>query len=79
MKREERQRIKSDFGVWFCKKDQKDMYYLALCAPTYPERHIYAAVAQLTAHLAQLGDYETEPDVPQRIRRPRSNYTPRRS
>lgn len=63
LKKEERQRIKSEFGVWFAKKDSKDMFYLALCVNTYPERHIYAAVGQLQAHLAQLGDYETEPDV----------------
>jgi hypothetical protein len=36
LKKDERQRIKSDFGVWFCKKDQREMYYLALCVPNYP-------------------------------------------
>lgn len=49
--------------MWFCKKDQHEIFYLALCAHNYPERHIYAAVAQLQAHLAQLGDYEHEADV----------------
>jgi hypothetical protein len=52
LKRDERQRIKSEYGVWFGKKDQRDMYYLALCVTTYPERHIYAAIAQLQSHLA---------------------------
>ena len=40
------------------------MLYFALCVQTYPERHIYAAVGELRTHLASIGDYANEPDVP---------------
>lgn len=63
LKNEERQRIKSEFGVWFCKKDDKGFFYFAHCIDNYPERHIYAAINELRQHLATIGDYPSEPDV----------------
>ena len=63
--KEERQKLTSSggLGCWFCKRDSRGMFYLALCVDKYPERHIYAAIGQLKDHLAQLGEYENEPDV----------------
>lgn len=43
------------------------MFYLTLCIEKYPERHIYAGIAQLKDHLALLGEYENEPDVVQSL------------
>ena len=54
---DERQRIKSEYGLWFCKKDVKGFYYFALCVQNYPERHIYAAINLVREHLDKLGDY----------------------
>lgn len=31
LKKEERQRIKSEYGVWFCKKDDKGFVYFVHC------------------------------------------------
>lgn len=60
---DERQKIKSAHGCWYCKKDNKEIVYMVLCSSNYPERHIYAAINQLRDHLQKLGEYETEPDV----------------
>ncbi len=76
--KEERQRIKSEFGCWFCKRDDRGVYFIALCQPNYPERHVYAAIALIRTHLAQLGDYESEADVLLPSPRPLSGCTPRR-
>ena len=63
MRPEERQKINTTNGCWYCKKDAKEIIYFALCSTNYPERHIMAAINQLRDHLQKLGDYETEPDV----------------
>jgi hypothetical protein len=63
LKNDQRQRIFTDNGVWFCKKDDKGIFYFALCTKNYPERHIYAAFSALGAHLAKIGDYSSEPEV----------------
>jgi len=36
---------------------------MALCVPSYPERHIYAAIGQVRDHLLKLGEYQNEADV----------------
>lgn len=63
MRVDERQKIKSANGTWSCKKDAKEMIYIVLCSPNYPERHIFGAINALRDHLQKLGDYNTEPDV----------------
>jgi hypothetical protein len=55
---DERQKIKSGYGCWYCKKDHKGIIYLALCSPNYPERHIYGAINLLREHLQKIGEYE---------------------
>lgn len=54
----------SEYGKWFCKKDDKGFLFYALCIKKYPERHIYSAFQELRTHLAKIGDYSTEPEVP---------------
>ena len=53
----------SEYGKWYCKKDDKNILYFVLCSKQYPERHIYKAIGELRAHLALIGDYSNEPDV----------------
>ena len=60
---EERQKINTGNGCWYCKKDSKGIVYFVLCSTNYPERHIMAAINSLRDHLGKLGDYESEPDV----------------
>lgn len=79
LKKDERQRIASEYGVWFGKKDEKGFYYFALCTSNYPERHIFACINEVKLHLATIGDYSTEPDVPPFTPSPPSNYMPRAS
>jgi hypothetical protein len=59
----ERQKISSAFGIWFCIRDQQGIIYFVLCTSNYPERHIYGAIEKLKVHFQQLGDYSTESDV----------------
>jgi hypothetical protein len=64
LRAEERQKINTGNGSWFCKKDDKDVFYLMLTNGSYPERLIYEAIHELRDHLGKLGkNYSTEQDV----------------
>ena len=62
LRSEERQKINTGNGCWYCKKDSKGIIYFVLCSPNYPERQIIAAINQVRDHLQKLGEYESEPD-----------------
>ncbi len=61
---EERQKITTSNGSWYCKKDDQDMLYMMLTNGSYPERLIYESINELREHLKKLGKtYSAEQDV----------------
>ncbi|KAL4466763.1 hypothetical protein ABPG74_010360 [Tetrahymena malaccensis] len=60
---DERQKINTGSGSWFCKIDSKNILYLVLCTSSYPERHAYGMIQQLQNHLEKLADYGNEDDT----------------
>lgn len=60
---DERQKINTGSGSWFCKIDAKGIIYLVLAASNYPERHAYAMIQLLQNHLEKLTDYGNEDDT----------------
>lgn len=64
MRAEERQKINTGNGSWFCKKDDKELIYMMLTNGNYPERLVYEAMNELREQLSKLGkNYASEQDV----------------
>ncbi|CAD8207162.1 unnamed protein product [Paramecium octaurelia] len=59
---EERQKVDSANGSWFCKIDDKGLLYLVLGVPTYPERHAYALIQEIQNEFSKLGNSESLKD-----------------
>ncbi|CAD8112267.1 unnamed protein product [Paramecium sonneborni] len=53
---EERQKVDSANGSWFCKIDDKGLFYLILGISTYPERHAYALIQEIQTEFSKLGN-----------------------
>ncbi|CAD8111882.1 unnamed protein product [Paramecium primaurelia] len=53
---DERQKIDSTNGSWFCKIDDKGLFYLVLGISTYPERHAYTLIQEIQNEFNRLGN-----------------------
>jgi len=60
---EERQKIRSNYGAWFCTLDNKNIVYLALTHIEYPERHAYAMISEIRDQLAELKNFNQEKEL----------------
>jgi len=50
---DDRQRLNTKNGVWFCKVDNRDIAYLTLCNINYPERHAFGMMDELQRELEE--------------------------
>jgi len=60
LKANERQKIRTTNGSWFCTVDEKHISYLVLTDSAYPERHAYTLVNELRDELQGLNNYHGE-------------------
>ncbi|KAM3142593.1 hypothetical protein pb186bvf_005252 [Paramecium bursaria] len=63
LNQEERQKINTNNGSWFCRSDDKDLTYLILTVSTYPERHAYGLITELQNEFAKLGNYQSQDEA----------------
>jgi len=60
---EERQKIRSPNGAWFCTLDTKNICYLILTHSEYPERHAYTMISEVRRELGELRNYHQEKEL----------------
>jgi len=63
LKADERQKIRTSNGAWFCTVDQKHISYLVLADSAYPERHAYTLIGELRDELSQMPNYHSESET----------------
>jgi len=54
---DERQKVTGKTGYWYSTCDSKNIYYLVLTEPTYPERHAYGFINEVQMELFKLPNY----------------------
>ena len=60
---EERQKIRSSNGAWFCTANEKHINFLVLADSAYPERHAYNLINEVRKELEGLPNYHMETDM----------------
>lgn len=60
---EERQKIKTQTGNWFCKIDDLGFMYLILSSQNYPERHAYELISQIQKPLKKIANVQEQEDT----------------
>lgn len=60
LNQDERQKIRSGNGAWFCTCDDRRIHYLVLADSGYPERHAYGLINDVRSELQGLNNYHTE-------------------
>lgn len=56
---EERQKVSTPNGSWFCRVDANEVASLLLCTSEYPERHSYKMIDDAEKNIAKIPDYYT--------------------
>jgi len=56
---EERQKIKTANGAWFCRVSQNQIAIIVLCGEDYPERHAYTMLQDAQAELEKIPNFQT--------------------
>lgn len=59
LKPEERQKIKTSNGAWFCRINANQIACVVLCSEDYPERHAYTLVQEAQTELEKLPNFQT--------------------
>ena len=59
LKPEERQKIKTANGAWFCRANANQIACLVLCNEDYPERHAYKMVNDAQVELEKIPNFQT--------------------
>lgn len=64
-KANERDKLKTPYGVWYVTHDDNDIVYALCTSEEYPERHAYGLIQKLQDKIAEINhcEYETEENI----------------
>lgn len=54
LKNEERQKFKTDYGVWYVKHDKYDISYAVCTNEDYPERHAFGLIDKIQKNIGEI-------------------------